>query len=161
RELQANIDADDCLDGAAGLHKSSNAAPFDGGSEEARHRSFLAVRVPKPDHQRAEKRSHNDETHVAIILSQPLTLPPGAPNLRFDAKGAGWSIQGERISRQRADRCPSITSRSSQTPAVPCRSGTAGGLAIRVAPGVEAGRPRYGCWKQATSYWETACAGLP
>src|SRR5205085_919827 len=67
-------DAYDCLDRAASLHQSRDAAAFDRGGEEGRDRAFLAIGVAQPDHQRAEQTRHNDETHVATILSQPFAI---------------------------------------------------------------------------------------
>src|SRR6516225_5707189 len=75
RQLRADIDANDGLDGAAGLYQSSDAAAFDRGGEEGRDRAFVAIGVAQPKYQRAKQSSHNGETHVAIILSQSLTLP--------------------------------------------------------------------------------------
>jgi hypothetical protein len=68
--LRADIDANDCLDCTAGLDQSSYVAAFDWGGEESRDRGLLAIGVAQPKYQRAKHRSHNRETHVAIIPSQ-------------------------------------------------------------------------------------------
>ena len=74
RQLRTDIDADHCLDRAAGLHQSRDTAAFDRGSEEGRDRAFLAVGVAQPDYQRTKQTRHNYEAHVAIILSQPFAV---------------------------------------------------------------------------------------
>src|SRR5258708_37751663 len=75
RQLRTDIDADNGLDGAAGLHQGRDTAAFDRGGEEGLGRASLAVCVAKARSQRAQQNGRRGESHG---VSPPIVPEHGA-----------------------------------------------------------------------------------
>jgi len=99
-----------------------------------------SIGVAQPDHEHTDENSRNGEAHVALFFSLRQRGPPGVSVTGGPPAGKHWSLRVRGAFGALGERFR------------PARYGNPGrGSAIL----------RYGiCWKQATSYCETACAVL-